>query len=247
LKVDSINSLKEISRADSLELIDLGDDALALLPRVKGLKSLSAAGCSRITDGGVVANIPFLNLKVLDLSECVLLGDASAIAIAGITSLEELLLWNCNLITSSGVCEIAKLSRLRSLYLDYCERVDDDGFTCLGRCVTLEELHLFGCNLLSERGATSIFELPRLRSIALPEFSSLDNSAFKELSRLPKALEELEMYMAPITDEALESFAQIKSLKTLKLSVRPRFSDAAIADFHRRLPSCALYIENELA
>jgi len=222
------------ARLEELETLSVGGtsfsdaDLLVVAKRAHRLQSLSVRHGKQLTDGGVLAAVPFLrSLRSLNL-EGVALGDAGVEALAQLESLEELDL-RFVAVTDRGLRALGKLTRLKRLHLRSTDMTCaglTDALTTLPR---LESLAVMSADLQCE---TNISALPNLRGLWLDD-SGLGVAFLRDLGQ-SESVQRLSLQNTQLRDKGLAQLASLGSLRWLHL-FGTRVSRAACETFNKTL------------
>jgi hypothetical protein len=162
------------------------------------------------------------------------LGAADVAALRKLVSLESLSAYQCEF-ESPEACEslFRTLTHLRGLEFQF-EEVPASVCQAISELGQLEYLHMSGSNDFHQ-ASTWVARINSLRKLDYYNYSnqSIDDGIAR-LVPLPK-LEHLEFYCDGVTDKSIDSFVQMKSLKTLKLTC-DHISPAGLKRLERERP-----------
>jgi len=192
----------ELCKAKTITDLDLSGTAvsdvgllyLKPLPRLENLRLGVYREGAKITDEGLKTVGEMTRLKFLDLSG--------------------------TKITNDGLLHLKELKRLTRLCLEDT-KVTEAGLENLEPLTALEDLRLYLGRSVTDVGAEHLSKLKSLRRVT--DNMELTDKGVAALARLPN-LEQLELFGDRVTDDAVRSAGQVKSLKWLD------FQHCAITD-----------------
>ena len=128
---------------------------------LRGLRSLTIAQCTQITNRGIrfLSTSCYHYLQNLNLSDCTQITNASIKNIAAnCSSLETLNLKSCVKITDKGISLLSKgCSRLKELNLGFCEKITDKGIAAVAQgCNMLQRVVLVWCVQLRDKSIIAL-------------------------------------------------------------------------------------------
>ena len=207
----SLKSLGTCTLLRSLSLAGcsrLTDDGIASLSSLSLLTELSLQGCARLTGRALPHLGRLTRLVSLDLSTC--RGITSLAPLHTLAQLERLLLgWTA--VTDEDMQHIASCDSLTHLQL--CRtRVGDAGMAALaGRLPLLRQLDLTGCRV-SDASSAALASFARLSELSLAG-CTVSSAALRELGHAATELEALNMAHTGVTDDGLrDSVAPLSKL-----------------------------------
>lgn len=204
--------------------VNVGDDAVkTIVENCKLLTALNLGNMPRLTTAILPLMGPLKNLKHFSITHSKWVKDkALAKFFENCQGLEELCLANCPLGKLSLDALAQKGTKLRILNLSNCQGVDDAAIQNLVvRLKALEVLQLNACDALTDRALEAIAE--NCRQLSFLEIKELLHVSDKGISALAKSCLQLARidlgYCTGVTDEALISFSQEKSLALKELGL----------------------------
>lgn len=150
-----LSSLPSLTSLDLSQCFGVTDRVIRSLHPLTGLRNLTLAGCSCITNEGL-ANLTAPNLTSLSLKNCDV-WDKGLAALRRLTALTRLELGQCDEITNAGLEELAPLApSLTHLDLALCDHITDAGLAVLRGMTSLKKLEVYGCLYVTSKGRRSL-------------------------------------------------------------------------------------------
>jgi F-box/leucine-rich repeat protein 13 len=173
------------------------DTSLRVLGRgCRDLQLLHLAGCSRLSDKGLVELKRLKRLQVLNIADCTRVSDLGVRHImegASSSVLRELNLTNCQKLSDISLLRLTPgCPALTHLSLSYCEHISDTGVELLGKLPHLYSLDLTGCGI-TDHGVASLHNNPRLRHLGLAELPDITDDGIKRMCCELALLESLDI------------------------------------------------------
>ena len=252
-----VDSKAEISKLDpSTPAIvfesKLGDDALAPLSRITGLRRLDLIYCTKVTDRGLATLAKHPSIEWLYLSTGPTITDKGMAHLASMPSLQSVNLSGLPL-TSRGLQDLARAPKLTAIDLDGCIGIDDAGvlelaklplrelnLSATGPGVTgrslgviaslksLQKLRLSAMHGLTAQNLAAIAKLPALESLDVSYNYHVDGVSFVPLST-SKTLRELHLRGVNLGDGALSHMVRIRDLRRLDIGRAKGISATGLA------------------
>lgn len=139
-----ILSLQICERLANEDQIDCSPYSMA---RLKGLRSLNLASCTRITDISLKRAFDFLELEILNLAKCQLITAAGLECLPlKCRSIKKLKLSDCHILCDHAIEFCIQLKRLKCLEIERCYRLTDASLDSIAKnCKNLKYLDVRGC------------------------------------------------------------------------------------------------------
>ncbi|MFO1077193.1 MAG: hypothetical protein U1E73_05650 [Planctomycetota bacterium] len=232
---ERVSSRAEIERLPVMtsEVIGegLSDDAIPSLLRLRKLETLELSASIRFSS-------PPLGSTTIQLSEIPQITDDAFLKVAALKSLRALRLKGRNALTKRSMDSLAGFPDLTELSI-CSSSCDDNAFASLSQLPRLEHLELRGCPYIGKPTIERIAAITSLRVLDLGDNPQLEAGWLRLLGgmtalvelRLSKvgfavsSKEEIRLLQTPdrhfgsaVTDELIDSFARLRSLRTLDIS-----------------------------
>jgi len=180
---------------NTLELYEcqISDAGVGCFAELIKLRKLMLHGCMRIQ------NLAFLSklstLKTLSLANCYGLNDKECIRI-NLQSLENLSLSGCR-ITDGTLEHLSHSTRLKYLNAANCANITDAGIDHIANISTITALHLSGqCKLITDQGLKYVANLKNLVHFSMPWAENITDEGVNSLAQLQE-LQRLDIFMCP--------------------------------------------------
>jgi len=221
----------------------LTDEDLLQLRELKNLTSIDLTNCGQITRRGLQSfSLNPGQIKSLILTDCPKITDRFCDHIVHYTSLERLDVRGCFRISDNGVGALTSLRYLKHLDLSVGATVSSEGnnqsisdvsMHTLAQMPQLASLQLEGCASITDKG---LIRLAALRNLTFLNVSStgITDEGLSIIHHLPK-LCVLEIGSCHLTQTALLSLAQNKSLTRLNLADVPGVTDRVVEALSKSL------------
>jgi internalin A len=179
--------------------VNLTNQGLCVVGRIRTLNRLGLFGCRSVTDLSPLADLT--QLEHLDLQGCTGVRDETIHSLSGLKSMRGLNLSQCNL-TDAGLFAVAGMLDMHSLNLDTCQKITDVGLHALSSLANLQQLDLSRCRSLK----------------TLKPLSFLTELKFVNLSGCVR-----------VSDASLANLIQCKQLKTVYANHCKKITKDALA------------------
>lgn len=215
-----VNALCKLPKLRSLAICSIqsiDDTCLQDASQFWHVEKLDLSGCVDISDEGVrhLSDVPSV-----DLSGCVRLTDA---CLDSLTDCEQIRLDGCILVAGRGLRYLRDAPRLKYLSLRDCPKIESRHLRRLGKSCLLHELDLSGCVRVDDEGL-QFLEGNRLRALMVAR-TAVQGSAVARFSNLVH----LDLSRCPVSSNALEAIAKLKSLEVLVLDGCKNIADDDLA------------------
>lgn len=236
---DGMRKLADCQTLQSLSLmgVEITDAHARQLHRFPKLRYLQLTKTS-VTDDGLMSLSPLIELRQLDVFVAPSITDAGVAWLGELKKLEQLKLFETG-ITDEALSTIARIPSLQILQLRD-KAITDAGF------MKLETLHNLRClelryTSIGDQGLSVVTHMPHLQYLFI-DSTNISDQALHHLQSLHN-LEHLHLSHTAITDEAIEPLAQLKSLRSLVLTVGNGVSNEGAVSLQQALPDCTFRCE----
>jgi Leucine-rich repeat (LRR) protein len=241
---EAINDLSPLAslRPDDLQgliiwpsKVNLLDEDLVYITRLKFLEALELITCDQLTDLALAHIGELTALRELRLTTPQITDDG-LVHLENLTNLEMLWLMRCNSITNNGLGRIVALKNLRHLHLDGT-LINGAGLSYLHQLTLLTGLGISNAEIFDADVAQHIRGLTNLRNLSLGG-THITDDALSYLRRLT-SLKYLNLASCEITDSGLVHLQSLIALELLDLS-HTNISQTAIDSLQEALPNCRI-------
>jgi len=214
--------------------LDISNDAVYALSKMKTLTSLCLRGCSRVTSDALAHIAELTGLQELNLQNNPWMdtNDDVLEQLSPLREIEKLSLGDMhigNILSDNGVAALAGFKKIQNLSMQFFEwQFAGSGLGPLLKLHQLESLDLMGSNNVSDPTLQVIGCLQNIKHLQLNKCAKISSNGLKHLTNMK--LQSISMAgCCRIDDQGLLSLSEIPTLTSLNLSQCILVTDVGIA------------------